>query len=75
MSCTPVISYVMELGMNNQGVAMDLCPVEANFCMEYFEHIYRFVDDTLLIWLHGFEKSGKKIMHLNNLHQNIQFML
>ena len=71
------------------GVAMGspLSPVIANFYMEDFERKaiekathkpacwYRYVDDTFVIWPHGKEKLMEFLIHLNGIHNSIQFTM
>jgi hypothetical protein len=71
------------------GVTMgsSLAPVIANYYMEHFEqqaistasrrptHWYRYVDDTFVVWPHGEEELHHFLIHLNNIHPNIKFMM
>jgi retron-type reverse transcriptase len=71
------------------GVAMGppLSPVIANFFMEDFEKKaielathkpacwFRYVDDTFVIWAHCQAKLEDFLIHLNGLHNKIQFIL
>jgi len=64
-----------------------LSPVFANFYMKDFERKaiektthkpacwYRYVDDTFVIWPHGKEKLMEFLIHLNGIHNSIQFTM
>jgi hypothetical protein len=64
-----------------------LSPVIANFFIEDFEQKateqathkpvcwFRYVDDTFVIWPHGKEKLEDFLIHLNGLHNKIQFKM
>jgi len=64
-----------------------LSPVIANFFMEDFEKKatkqathkpvcwFRYVDETFIIWPHGQEKLEDFLIHLNGLHNKIQFTM
>jgi hypothetical protein len=72
-----------------EGVAMGspLCPLIGNFFMEDFEKKvielathkpacwFRYVDDTLVIWPHGQAKLEDFLIHVNGLHNKIQFTM
>jgi hypothetical protein len=36
---------------------------------------FRYVDDTFVIWPHGRQKLDDFLLHLNNIHTNIQFTM
>jgi hypothetical protein len=71
------------------GVAMGspLSPVIANFSMEDFEQKaieqathktvcwFRYIDNTFVIWPHSQEKLEDFLIHLNGLHNKIQFTM
>jgi hypothetical protein len=64
-----------------------LSPVIANFYMEDFEKkaiekaphmpacLYRYMDDTFVIWLHGQVKLMVFLNLINGIHNNIQFTM
>jgi len=64
-----------------------LSPVIANFFMEDFEKKaieqathkpicwFRYVDDTFIIWHHGQAKLEYFLIHLNGLHNKIQYTM
>jgi hypothetical protein len=70
----------------NDGVTMVL-PLsrDSNYYMENFEqqaisrvprkptHLYRYVDDTFVVWPHGEEELREFLDHLNSIHHNIKF--
>jgi hypothetical protein len=74
---------------HTDGVAMgsSLTPVIANYYMEHFKqqaisavsrrptHWYRYVDDTFVVCPHGEEELHNFLIHLNNIHPNIKFMM
>jgi hypothetical protein len=64
-----------------------LSPVIANFFMGDFDKKaielrihnpacwFRYVDDTFVIWSHGLAKLKDFLIHLNELHNKIQFTI
>ncbi len=64
-----------------------LSPVVANIFMEDFENTaiattdyqprvwYRYVDDTFVVWQHGRAKLHDFLLHTNDLHYRIQFII
>jgi hypothetical protein len=64
-----------------------LSPGIANFFMEDFEKqaikqathkpvcLYRYVDDTFVIWPHGQDKHTEFLDYLNGIHTNIKFTM
>jgi len=86
---TPYFLYDSTFYNQTDGVAMgsSLAPVIANYYMEHFEqqaistassrptHWYRYMDDTFMVWPHGEEELHDFLIHLNNIHPNIKFMM
>lgn len=72
-----------------EGAAMGspLSPVIANIYMEDFEtkalaaadlkpkSWFRYVDDTFVVWSHGRQTLEQFLVHLNSVHNNIQFTM
>jgi len=72
---------------DGEAMGSPLSPVITNFFMEDFKKKaieqathkpvcwFRYVDDTFVIWPHGQEKLEHFLIHLNGLHNKIQFTM
>jgi hypothetical protein len=86
---TTYFAYDGTFYEQTDGTTMDspLAPVILNIYLESFErqavdtgskeptHWYRYIENTFMVWPHGVEELQNFLLHPNNLHPNIKFMM